>query len=60
MLRYCMEILKKVSFDKALFNKELCKAFRWLDKKERAILKKWCIRKFGKQTKSAIISCIIY
>lgn len=59
MLRYCMEILKKVSFDSLLFNKELCKSFLWLDKKERGILKKWCIRKFGKQTKYAMRKCVV-
>lgn len=34
MTDYIIEILTKVSFDKELFNKELHKSRRWLEKEE--------------------------
>jgi len=52
-----MIILTKVSFDHYLFAKELSKAFLWLSKKERTILKRWCFKKFGKHKKRLIIEC---
>lgn len=59
MLKYCMDILQRVSFDKVLFKKEIRKAFLWLNKEERTILKRWLVKKFGKETKSLINSPIV-
>jgi len=41
MLTYLIEKLRKVSFDRILFMKELEKARRWLTKEEMSILLKW-------------------
>lgn len=47
MYEYTKEILTKVSFDRALFKKELKKAVRWLKIEERHLLQAWCITTFG-------------
>lgn len=49
MLELCKEILTKVSFDQALFQKELKKALKWINKEEVEGFKKWCVKTFGKQ-----------
>jgi hypothetical protein len=51
-----MEVLTKVSFDPQLFAKELQKAFQWISREEKAILKKWCLTTFGTQ-KELIEAC---
>ncbi len=58
MLKYCMEILTKVSFDPHLFSKEIKKAYQWITVEEKAILKKWLRNKFGKDSKDIIESTI--
>lgn len=47
MLEYVKTILKKVSFDRRLFEKELKKALKTLINEEIKELKEWCYRKFG-------------
>ena len=47
MLQFCKTILKKVSFDKFLFRKELIKSILVLNKKELVSLKVWCLSCFG-------------
>ncbi|HHL53102.1 MAG TPA: hypothetical protein ENJ39_06965 [Flammeovirgaceae bacterium] len=47
MLEYVKTILKKVSFDRKLFEKELKKAIAALVEHEILKLKEWCYRKFG-------------
>ncbi len=47
MLEYIKMILQKVSFDKALFEKELKKGLKELLPMEVKQLKKWCYEKFG-------------
>ncbi len=47
MYEYTKEILTKVSFDRALFRKELKKSIRWLKREEKNLLKVWCIATFG-------------
>ena len=54
MLEYTKEVLKKVSFDKRLFRKELGKAVKWLKKEERKALMLWCITTFGHQYSDVI------
>ncbi|MEC7646096.1 MAG: hypothetical protein VX689_01275 [Bacteroidota bacterium] len=46
MLDFSKKILKKVSFDKTLFKKELAKSIRWLSKKEIVALKIWALTSF--------------
>lgn len=48
MLELTKKILKKVSFDSALFQKELNKALKWItDAEEMQRFKEWCIVEFG-------------
>ena len=47
MLDFSKKILKKVSFDKALFKKELSKSIQWLSKKEIVALKVWALTSFS-------------
>ncbi|MFQ3579963.1 MAG: hypothetical protein SNJ71_07490 [Bacteroidales bacterium] len=46
MLEYTKTILRKVSFDRTLFEKELQKALALLDAKEIAQLKVWLMKNF--------------
>lgn len=48
MLEYAKTILQKVSFDKALFEKELRKAVRQIVPAERTHFKEWCYQQFSK------------
>jgi len=47
MLEYTKLILRKVSFSKELFGKELRKSIKWLKKDEIIVLQSWCIITFG-------------
>lgn len=47
MLEYVKTILKKVSFDRKLFEKELIKAIKVLLPKDLQEFKKWCYDHFG-------------
>jgi hypothetical protein len=47
MLDYAKTILKKVSFDSRLFEKELVKALKMLIQPDLADFKKWCYEQFG-------------
>jgi len=48
MLELTKKILKKVSFDAALFQKELNKALKWItDAEEIQRFREWCIVEFG-------------
>ena len=54
MLEFSKKILKKVSFDKMLFKKELSKSIRWLNRKEILALKIWALTSFS-QYKNTIL-----
>ena len=47
MLDYTKLILRKVSFSRELFGKELRKSIKWLKKDEILLLQTWCIISFG-------------
>ncbi|MCO5258703.1 MAG: hypothetical protein M9916_00990 [Crocinitomicaceae bacterium] len=48
MLELTKKVLKKVSFDAKLFQKELNKALKWInDTEEITKFKQWCIIEFG-------------
>ena len=47
MLEYTKLILRKVSFSKELFGKELKKSTKWLKKEEILVLQAWCVLTFG-------------
>lgn len=59
MLEYVKTILKKVSFDLVLFEKELLKAIDTLLAKEISILRRWCYRSFGKKFQPILDRCFI-
>lgn len=44
MLEYTKSILKKINFDKELFDRELAKASKWLSKDELKLLNEWARR----------------
>ena len=48
-LEFCKKVLSRVSFDKALFAKELKKSFLWLPQKEALELKRWAIASYGRR-----------
>ncbi len=54
MLEFTKNILKKVSFDKYLFKKELTKSIRWLNKNDLIKLKIWSLTTFS-QYKNIIL-----
>jgi hypothetical protein len=54
MFELSKNILQKVSFDKALFRKELMKAVKWLKPEEKTLLMIWCVGTFGHQYKDVI------
>ncbi len=43
MEQYIIELLEKVSFDNALFRKELIKSRRWLTAEEWMLVKRWVL-----------------
>jgi chorismate mutase len=55
MFELSKKILTKVSFDKALFRKELAKAFNYLKREEKVLLKVWAMATFGNAYKDVII-----
>ncbi|QKZ11848.1 hypothetical protein [Spirosoma sp. KUDC1026] len=58
MLEYIKTILQKVSFDKALFEKELAKAIQQLVVPDEVKqLKRWCYAQFGKVYRVILNRC---
>jgi len=55
MYEFSKKILTKVSFDKALFKKELVKSKKWLKPRESLLLKAWCLATFGHMYRDVII-----
>ncbi len=59
MLEYVKTILKKVSFDRKLFEKELKKAIASLVPPEIAELKRWCYENFGNTYSTILKRCFV-
>jgi len=57
MLEFSKNILRKVSFDKRLFRKELRKAIKWSNREERLALQAWCVLTFGHMYGDIITDC---
>jgi len=55
MLGYVKQILSKVSFDLALFEKELRKSIRLVVKEELTALRRWCLLTFKGSTYRLVI-----
>ena len=54
MLELSKQVLKRVSFDKNLFRKELSKSIRWVKPDEKLVLKVWCLTTFSPVYKEII------
>ncbi|HEX9650569.1 MAG TPA: hypothetical protein VGA21_08410 [Cyclobacteriaceae bacterium] len=59
MLEYVKTILRKVSFDAKLFEKELRKAILTLVRSELVELKQWCYENFGKTHSIVLERCFV-
>jgi hypothetical protein len=59
MLNYVKTVLTKVSFDSALFEKELKKAIALLFDDDIRALKRWCYAQFGSQHKAILNRCFL-
>jgi len=59
MLEYVKTILKKVSFDRKLFEKELKKAIDALIPTEIAELKQWCYENFADMHGQVLNRCFL-
>ncbi len=57
MLDYFKTILRKVSFDVKLFEKELKKALKTLVEEEVEELKHWCYQRFGQSHQLVLQRC---
>jgi uncharacterized protein YjhX (UPF0386 family) len=55
MFEMSKKILVRVSFDRALFKKELLKAVRWIKPDEKLLLQVWCLSTFGHAYKDIIL-----
>jgi hypothetical protein len=55
MFEFSKKILEKVSFDRALFYKELVKTLKWIRPDEKMLLYAWCIANFGHLYKDQIM-----
>jgi hypothetical protein len=55
MFEMSKKILEKVSFDMALFYKELVKNLNWVKPDEKMLLYAWCIANFGHIYKDQIL-----
>lgn len=55
MLELSKTILKRMTFDKSLFQKELKKSLKWVKPNEKTILKVWCLAQFGHMYKDVIL-----
>jgi hypothetical protein len=59
MLEYFKMILKKVSFDRSLFEKELKKAIARLVSSEIEDLKNWCYQNFSVRYRLVLDRCFV-
>jgi len=55
MLELSKYVLRKVSFDRTLFRKELIKATKRLGQSDRILLYAWCLATFGNQYREVIV-----
>lgn|GEM_PF-249577 len=59
MLNYFKTVLKKVSFDARLFEKELRKAIKTLIAEEVQELRSWCYANYGVQYGAVLKRCFV-
>ena len=55
MLEMTKYVLRKVSFDRVLFRKELIKATKWLKQEDLLLLHAWCLITFAGKYEDLII-----
>jgi len=55
MLEMSKMVLKRMSFDRGLFRKELAKARNWMKPRDKILLKVWCLAQFGHMYRDVIL-----
>ena len=56
MLEFCKTVLKRVSFDRQLFARELTKSFSWLPHDEALALKSWALATYSNKHTQLIMT----
>ena len=56
MLEFCKTVLKRVSFDRQLFARELTKSFSWLPHDEALALKSWALATYSNKYAQLIVT----
>jgi len=56
MLEFCKTVLKRVSFDRQLFARELTKSFSWLPQDEALALKSWALTTYSNKHTQVILT----
>jgi hypothetical protein len=56
MLEFCKTVLKRVSFDRQLFARELTKSFSWLPHDEALALKSWALATYSSKHTQLILT----
>lgn len=56
MLEFCKIVLKRVSFDRRLFARELAKSFSWLPQDEAKALKSWALATYSSKYTQLILT----
>ena len=56
MLEFCKTVLKRVSFDRRLFARELKKSFSWLNYEDALALKSWALATYSNKYTQLIVT----
>ena len=56
MLEFCKTVLKRVSFDRRLFARELKKSFSWLSYDDALALKSWALATYSNKYAQLIVT----
>ena len=56
MLEFCKTVLKRVSFDRRLFARELKKSFSWLSYDDALALKTWALDTYSNKYAQLIVT----
>lgn len=56
MLEFCKTVLKRVSFDRRLFARELKKSFSWLSHEDALALKSWAMATYSNKYAQLIVA----
>jgi len=56
MLEFCKTVLRRASFDRRLFAKELKKSFSWLSYEDALALKSWALATYANKYTQLIVT----